>query len=376
MPNVTGAAALGYWPAFWMLGSPYRGNFWNWPSIGEFDLMENVNGINSVWGVMHCGINPGGPCNETTGIVNNRACPGASCQSAFHTYRFEWDRGVTPNQFRWFVDGTQFHQVSQSQVDPGTWANMSNHAGYMILLNVAIGGAFPNNQSGIATPTGATVPGHPMVVDYVAAYTRGGTPTTPPTPPPTCGPLISQNRPVTVSSIESPNQAAAFAVDGNPGTRWSSAHNEPNWIQVDLGSVKAITRVRLNWEVAYGRVYSIQLSNDGNTWTDAYATSNGLGGTEDLAVTGNGRYVRMFGINRATVYGFSLWELEVFGACSGTTTPNPTTPPGTFPAWAANTAYAVGAQVSYAGLSYRCLQSHTSIVSWEPPNAAALWQRV
>ena len=49
MPNVTGAQAAGYWPAFWALGAPFRGNYWNWPGIGEFDIMENVNGINSVW---------------------------------------------------------------------------------------------------------------------------------------------------------------------------------------------------------------------------------------------------------------------------------------------------------------------------------------
>ncbi|WP_051116630.1 glycoside hydrolase family 16 protein [Amycolatopsis nigrescens] len=172
MPNVTGQEALGYWPAFWMLGSPYRGNWWNWPSIGEFDIMENVNGINSVWGVLHCGVNPGGPCNETTGLPANRACPGESCQSAFHTYGFEWDRSVSPNQFRWYVDGQQFHQVSQNQVDAETWNNMTSHAGYFIILNVAIGGAFPNNQSGMATPVAATVSGRPMVVDYVAAWTR------------------------------------------------------------------------------------------------------------------------------------------------------------------------------------------------------------
>lgn len=50
MPNVTGAAAAGYWPAFWALGAPYRGNYQNWPGIGEFDVMENVNGLNSVLG--------------------------------------------------------------------------------------------------------------------------------------------------------------------------------------------------------------------------------------------------------------------------------------------------------------------------------------
>jgi hypothetical protein len=184
MPNVTGTAALGYWPAFWALGSPYRGNFFNWPSVGEFDIMENVNGINSVWGVLHCGVNPGGPCNETNGIGANRACPGSTCQSAFHTYRFEWDRSISPNQLRWYVDGTQFHSVSQSQLDATTWNNMTSHAGYFILLNVAMGGGFPNGVSGMGTPTAATVPGHPMLVDYVAVWSRGST-TPPSSPPPT-----------------------------------------------------------------------------------------------------------------------------------------------------------------------------------------------
>ena len=192
MPNVTGAAALGYWPAFWALGGPYRGNWWNWPAIGEFDIMENVNGINSVWGVLHCGVNPGGPCNETTGLPANRACPGSSCQSAFHTYRFEWDASTSPQVFRWFVDGQQFHSVSQNQVDATTWANMTTHQGYFVLLNVAIGGAFPNNNSGTTTPGPGIVPGRPMVVDYVTVTTRGGTgggTTTPPatTTPPTGG---------------------------------------------------------------------------------------------------------------------------------------------------------------------------------------------
>ncbi|SEF30309.1 Beta-glucanase, GH16 family [Amycolatopsis pretoriensis] len=184
MPNVTGAAALGYWPAFWALGGPYRGNWWNWPAIGEFDIMENVNGINSVWGVLHCGVNPGGPCNETTGLPANRACPGSSCQSAFHTYRFEWDASTSPQVFRWFVDGQQFHSVSQNQVDATTWANMTTHQGYFVLLNVAIGGAFPNNNSGTTTPGPGIVPGRPMVVDYVTVTTRGGGgggTTTPPT---------------------------------------------------------------------------------------------------------------------------------------------------------------------------------------------------
>jgi Carbohydrate binding module (family 6) len=185
MPNVTGQAALGYWPAFWALGSPYRGNFQNWPGIGEFDIMENVNGINAVWGVLHCGVAPGGPCNEFNGIGANRPCPGSTCQSAFHTYRFEWDASISPQQLRWYVDETQYHSVSQSQVDAGTWNNMTAHAGYFILLNVAMGGSFPSGVAGTGTPTAATASGVPMVVDYVAVWTRGGgTPPPPPPPPP------------------------------------------------------------------------------------------------------------------------------------------------------------------------------------------------
>ncbi|MGS2618035.1 carbohydrate-binding protein [Micromonospora sp. LZ34] len=187
MPNVTGAAAAGYWPAFWALGSPYRGNYQNWPGIGEFDVMENVNGINSVWGVLHCGVAPGGPCDEFNGIGASRACPGSTCQSAFHTYRFEWDASVSPQQLRWYVDGQLYHTVSQSRVGEPYWSQMTSHAGYFLLLNVAMGGAFPNGVAGGATPTAATVPGRPMLVDYVAVYSRGGGSTPPPTTPPPGG---------------------------------------------------------------------------------------------------------------------------------------------------------------------------------------------
>ncbi|MGH9210483.1 MAG: glycoside hydrolase family 16 protein [Acidimicrobiales bacterium] len=242
MPNVTGNAALGYWPAFWALGSPYRGVYWNWPSIGEFDVMENVNGIDSVWGVLHCGVAPGGPCNEFSGLGANRPCPGSTCQSAFHTYRFEWDRSVTPNAFRWYVDGQQYHSVTENQVDPTTWNNMTGHAGYFILLNVAMGGSFPNGVAGFGTPTAATVSGRPMLVDYVAVWTRGGgTTTTQPTTTTTSPPGGSRDAYATIQA-ESFDAQSGVAVEptsdtgGGQNIGWIGNGDWARFDNIDFGS--------------------------------------------------------------------------------------------------------------------------------------------
>ncbi|GAA4249208.1 galactose-binding domain-containing protein [Dactylosporangium darangshiense] len=126
---------------------------------------------------------------------------------------------------------------------------------------------------------------------------------------------LALGRPVTVSSVE-PNSphAGASAVDGNPATRWGSAYSDPQWIVVDLGSARSINRVRLNWEAAYGRAYQIQTSPDNATWTTVYSTTTGDGGVDDLAVTGSGRYVRVYGTQRGTQWGYSLWDLGVYGA--------------------------------------------------------------
>ncbi|MFF4730128.1 glycoside hydrolase family 16 protein [Streptomyces mirabilis] len=184
MPNVTGAAAKGYWPAFWMLGAPYRGNWWNWPGVGELDIMENVQGINNEWATMHCGTSPGGPCNEKSGIGGQKVCEGTTCQGGFHTYVVEWDKSTSPEEMRFYLDGVNFHTVSQNQVDATTWANATDH-GYFVILNVAMGGEFPAAFGG--GPDGGTDPGHPLVVDYVQVLqSAGGGGTTPPptTPPP------------------------------------------------------------------------------------------------------------------------------------------------------------------------------------------------
>ncbi|MFD5491823.1 glycoside hydrolase family 16 protein [Streptomyces sp. NPDC127091] len=177
VPNVTGAAAKGYWPAFWMLGAPYRGNYWNWPSVGELDIMENTQGNNTVFATMHCGTAPGGPCDENSGIGGSTTCQGTTCQAGFHTYRLEWDRSSSVEQIRFYLDGNNFHTVRENQVDATTWRNATDH-GFFVILNVAMGGGFPDAFGG--GPDGGTQPGHSMLVDYVQVLSSGGGGTTPP----------------------------------------------------------------------------------------------------------------------------------------------------------------------------------------------------
>ncbi|MFJ9822909.1 discoidin domain-containing protein [Streptomyces sp. NPDC101160] len=132
--------------------------------------------------------------------------------------------------------------------------------------------------------------------------------------------LLSQGRPVTASSQENAGTPATAAVDGDLGTRWSSAFADPQWIQVDLGAPAALSRVDLNWETAYGSAYRIETSTDASTWTTAYTTTTGHGGTESLPVSGTARYVRLTGQTRATGWGYSLWEFQVYGTTDGGTT--------------------------------------------------------
>ena len=126
-------------------------------------------------------------------------------------------------------------------------------------------------------------------------------------------PPLSQSRPATASSTENPATPASAAVDGDGGSRWSSAFSDPQWLQVDLGSTATITQVVLQWEAAYATSFELQTSTDASTWTTIYHTTSGTGGTQTLDVTGSGRYVRMYGTARATQYGHSLSEFQVYG---------------------------------------------------------------
>jgi beta-glucosidase-like glycosyl hydrolase len=125
------------------------------------------------------------------------------------------------------------------------------------------------------------------------------------------------NQPVTASSAENAGTPAAAAVDGDAGTRWSSAAADPQWIQVDLGASVSVCQVVLTWEAAYASAFQVQVSANGSTWDSVYSTATGTGGTQTLTVNGTGRYVRVYGTARGTGYGYSLWEFGVFTGSNG-----------------------------------------------------------
>jgi hypothetical protein len=157
----------GYWPAFWMLGPG------QWPENGEIDIMEDVNSLSEVSGTIHCGTFPGGPCNEGNGIGSGlRACGG--CQSGYHTYTMILNRANPSNEsITFYLDGNQYFSVSESQVGTSTWQAAFDH-NLSIILDLAMGGGYPNGQCGCTTPASSTASGGTMSVAYVAAYTTAG----------------------------------------------------------------------------------------------------------------------------------------------------------------------------------------------------------
>jgi len=144
-----------------------------WPENGEIDIMEDVNSLSELSGTIHCGTDPGGPCNEPNGIGSGlRACGG--CQSGYHTYTMILNRtNTSAESITFYLDGNQYFSVSESQAGTSTWQAAFDH-NLSIIFDLAMGGAYPNGVCGCTTPTSSTASGGTMSVAYVAAYTTNG----------------------------------------------------------------------------------------------------------------------------------------------------------------------------------------------------------
>ncbi len=130
---------------------------------------------------------------------------------------------------------------------------------------------------------------------------------------------LALNKPVKVSSVETgTSYSGNLAVDGNYKSRWSSDHSDPQWIYVDLGGQYNITSVKITWENAYGKNYNIDISNDATNWTTIKSITDNSSLTNNNSVSGTARYVRIYGTQRGTIYGYSIYELEIYGSSGST----------------------------------------------------------
>jgi len=189
-----------------------------------------------------------------------------------------------------FISMANFYNYSYNNGFDGTmgWKNACQNDGY-------------GTWDGVKSGTWAFFNAHSSLV-YPYLSSGGGTTSN-----------VAYNKPVNSSSVESSTYAASLAVDANGTTRWASAASDQQWIYIDLQSTYNITSIKLAWEAAYAKQFQLQVSNDNVTWTTVYNNYAGTGGTTTVNVATSGRYVKMYAWQRATVYGYSLWEFEVYG---------------------------------------------------------------
>ncbi len=106
-------------------------------------------------------------------------------------------------------------------------------------------------------------------------------------------------------------------IDGDLLTRWSSNFTDNQWICLDFGKPKVLTKVILFWEAAYAVDYDILGSEDGENWQVLLSLKNQNGGTDEIEFAPQRvRFIKLLGIKRATEWGISLWELLCFGPAS------------------------------------------------------------
>ena len=184
-PNPAGP--LGYWPAFWALGAPLR-TTGSWPQAGEIDMLEDINGHNLASQNLHYGSNgQSGP--------RWSACPGngSTCQTGYHAYTVLINRLNTRSEsLQFLIDNTVEQTVTESSVGTSAWQAAVDH-GFYLILNLAIGGTWPDADCGCTAPTAATTSGGSMSVGYVAVYEYKGN-STPTATTRATGPLAGPGR--------------------------------------------------------------------------------------------------------------------------------------------------------------------------------------
>ena len=108
--------------------------------------------------------------------------------------------------------------------------------------------------------------------------------------------------------------AEAEITSTDPNSYWISSNNNSDYLMVDLGEERQVSRVVLTWEGQYtAGGFDIQVSTDGSEWQTVQQvrgnTSSVTEVTLDAPVTA--RYVKMQGVSRNSTY-YGVREMEVY----------------------------------------------------------------
>ncbi len=115
------------------------------------------------------------------------------------------------------------------------------------------------------------------------------------------------------SSATASSGNAALAIDGDNGTRWESAQTDDETWTLDMGQARTFSRIKIYWEGAYAKEFTLSISNDGENWSSLYVETNlTQSGWQTIDVDETtARYIQYHGTKRATEWGQSFFEFQV-----------------------------------------------------------------
>lgn len=201
----------------------------------------------------------------------------------------------------WDANYAQIYQVQTSN-DAVTWTTVQQVTGNTVannslLLNGTPGRFVRLNLTKSVNNAGFSIDEFQIYGDSIANTAQN----------------LAKGQPATSSSNSTTALAAANAVDGDFTTRWASATADPQWIYVDLGNTYNVTNVNITWELDAARNYLVQVSADAANWTTLKTVTNNTAYYNPIAVSGQGRYVRIYCTTKDGGTDYSIFDLQVQG---------------------------------------------------------------
>ncbi len=221
---------------------------------------------------------------------------------------------------------------AQRSSDQALTLMIINKTGNDLTSNLSLSNASPSGNAQVYTYSGANLNAivrqgdqsvsasgfsrtYPANSITLVVIPTGSAPTATPTPSPTSGGALDRSGWQVSASSSSDSDVPANAIDGDPGTRWSTGASQTNgqWFQIDLGSTQSFNKIVLdatNSSNDYPASYEVDVSNDGSNWSSV-ATGNGSTVTTITFGTQSARYIKIVQTGSSSWW-WSIHELNVY----------------------------------------------------------------